>query len=301
MEGNPMRNQQNILGKIFCHRSYGEGEVTAQKDDRMTLRFQDGTERVFSVSVSVLAGAITAVDPEAQEWLKQFRQSDESCRKTSPIRQLEPDQERIVFCNIAWMERYQGLRGDIVPQSGGAYVAKYHEAGEAINFLPFTVSEADGAPEKVCYLGSYETKTRGETNNQTRIERIRGCTLRRTQNHAEHVTVVWCAKNPKDTLGTRVVGWYEDATVWRYYQILPIDEEDGSTWERWFNVQAPVDKGVLLPVEERNEPRWRIPRHKTGASVPFGFGQANIWYASEPEADAFVERIAAQIHAYHQR
>lgn len=296
-----MRNQQNILGKIFCHRSYGEGEVTAQKDDRMTLRFQDGTERVFSVSVSVLAGAITAVDPEAQEWLKQFRQSDESCRKTSPIRQPEPDQERIVFCNIAWMERYQGLRGDIVPQSGGAYVAKYHEAGEAINFLPFTVSEADGAPEKVCYLGSYETKTRGETNNQTRIERIRGCTLRRTQNHAEHVTVVWCAKNPKDTLGTRVVGWYEGATVWRYYQILPIDEEDGSTWERWFNVQAPVDKGVLLPVEERNEPRWRIPRHKTGASVPFGFGQANIWYASEPEADAFVERIAAQIHAYHQR
>lgn len=296
-----MRNQQNILGKIFCHRSYGEGEVTAQKDDRMTLRFQDGTERVFSVSVSVLAGAITAVDPEAQEWLKQFRQSDESCRKTSPIRQPEPDQGRIVFCNIAWMERYQGLRGDIVPQSGGAYVAKYHEAGEAINFLPFTVSEADGAPEKVCYLGSYETKTRGETNNQTRIERIRGCTLRRTQNHAEHVTVVWCAKNPKDTLGTRVVGWYEDATVWRYYQILPIDEEDGSTWERWFNVQAPVDKGVLLPVEERNEPRWRIPRHKTRASVPFGFGQANIWYASEPEADAFVERIAAQIHAYHQR
>lgn len=296
-----MRNQQNILGKIFCHRSYGEGEVTAQKDDRMTLRFQDGTERVFSVSVSVLAGAITAVDPEVQEWLKQFHQSDESCRKTSPIRQPEPDQERIVFCNIAWMERYQGLRGDIVPQSGGAYVAKYHEAGEAINFLPFTVSEADGAPEKVCYLGSYETKTRGETNNQTRIERIRGCTLRRTQNHAEHVTVVWCAKNPKDTLGTRVVGWYEDATVWRYYQILPIDEEDGSTWERWFNVQAPVDKGVLLPVEERNEPRWRIPRHKTGASVPFGFGQANIWYASEPEADAFVERIAAQIHAYHQR
>ena len=60
-------------------------------------------------------------------------------------------------------------------------------------------------------------------------------------------------------------------------------------------------KGVLLPVEERKEPRWRIPRHKVGVSVPFGFGQANIWYASEPEADTFVKRIAAQIHAYRKR
>lgn len=294
-------NQQNVLGKILCHRTYGAGEVTVQKGDRLTLRFRDGTERVFSLSVSVRAGAITAADPETQEWLEQFCQSDKICRTTSPIRQPEPDQERIVFCNIAWMERYQGLQGDVVPQSGGAYVARHHEAGEVINFLPFTVSGADGAQEKVCYLGSYETKARGETNNQTRIERIRGCALRRTQDHAEHVTVVWCAKNPKDALGTRVVGWYEDATVWRYYQILPIDEEDGSTWERWFNVQAPVDKGVLLPVEERKEPRWRIPRHKAGASVPFGFGQANIWYASEPEADTFVKRIAAQIRAYRKR
>ena len=36
-------NQQNVLGKILCHRTYGAGEVTAQKGDRMTLRFQDGT------------------------------------------------------------------------------------------------------------------------------------------------------------------------------------------------------------------------------------------------------------------
>ena len=68
-------NQQNVLGKILCHRTYGAGEVTVQKGDRLTLRFRDGTERVFSLSVSVRAGAITAADPETQEWLEQNDQS----------------------------------------------------------------------------------------------------------------------------------------------------------------------------------------------------------------------------------
>ena len=27
-------NQQNVLGKILCHRTYGAGEVTVQKGDR---------------------------------------------------------------------------------------------------------------------------------------------------------------------------------------------------------------------------------------------------------------------------
>ena len=252
-------NQQNVLGKILCHRTYGAGEVTAQKGDRMTLRFQDGTERVFSLPVSVRAGAITAADPETQEWLEQFRQSDEICPKICPIRQPEPDQERIVFCNIAWMERYQGLQGDVVPQSGGAYVARHHEAGEVINFLPFTVSGAGGAPEKVCYLGSYETKARGETNNQTRIERIRGCALRRTQDHAEHVTVVWCAKNPKDSVGTRVVGWYEDATVWRYPHLSSgdklISEGGMSSGAVRCNSQIRIAVGQLPgPVGGRHDP-----------------------------------------------
>lgn len=294
-------NQQDIRGMILKHRTYGTGTVTAQKGDRITLRFEDGTEQVLSLAVSVSVDALTAEDARGQEWLEQFRRPDEVHREPDPIRQQEPDSERIVFCNIAWMKWYQGVREDDEPQNGGAYVKKYHDAGEAINFQPFTVTPADGGPESICYLGSYETKMQGETIRRTRIERIRGCVLRRTQDYAEHVTVVWCARHPDDSVGTCVVGWYEDATVWRDYQILPIDEEDGSSWERWFNIQAPADKGVLLPAKERKEPRWRVPRHKAGASTPFGFGQANIWYASEPEADDFVRRIVAQIRAYHNR
>ncbi len=75
-------NQQNVLGKILCHRTYGAGEVTAQKGDRMTLRFQDGTERVFSLPVSVRAGAITAADPETQEWLNSSANPTRSARRS---------------------------------------------------------------------------------------------------------------------------------------------------------------------------------------------------------------------------
>lgn len=294
-------NQQDIHGMVLNHRTYGTGTVTALKGDRITLRFEDGTERVLSLAVSVSVGALTAVDEQVQEWLEQFRRPDEVYREPGSIRRQEPDYERIVFCNIAWMKWYQGVREDDEPRNGGAYVKKYHDAGEALNFQTFTVTPPDGGSESICYLGSYETKTQGESIRQTRIERIRGCALRRTQDYAEHVTVVWCARHPNDSVGTCVVGWYEDATVWRDYQILPIDEEDGSSWERWFNIQAPADKGVLLPVKERKEARWRVPRHKAGEAIAFGFGQANIWYASEPEADDFVHRIAGQIRDYGKR
>ncbi len=100
---------------------------------------------------------------------------------------------------------------------------------------------------------------------------------------------------------TCVVGWYEEATVLRYYASMPIDEENGDSWDRWYNIIAPAEKGVLLSCEERREPRWSIPRHQAGKCVKFGFGQANIWYASEPEADDFVHQIYTQIHSYDQQ
>ena len=133
-------NQQDIHGMVLSHRTYGMGTVTALKGDRITLRFEDGTERVLSLAVSVSVGALTAVDAQVQEWLEQFRRPDEVYREPGSIRRQEPDYERIVFCNIAWMKWYQGVREDDDPRNGGAYVKKYHDAGEALNFQTFTVT-----------------------------------------------------------------------------------------------------------------------------------------------------------------
>jgi hypothetical protein len=77
-----------------------------------------------------------------------------------------------------------------------------------------------------------------------------------------------------------------------------MDAEDGSEWERWYNIAALYEDATLLPVEIRKQPQWSIPRHSSNNSVPFGFGQANIWYASEPAAEDFIKRMIHQIENY---
>ena len=61
---------------------------------------------------------------------------------------------------------------------------------------------------------------------------------------------------------------------------------------------AMVDANVQR--ERRNENIWRVPRKKGGIS--YGFGQANIWFASESDSNEnlknFLNRIARQIDEY---
>lgn len=288
--------QTTMMGATLCHNTYGDGVVIALKGEYATLRFQDGAERKFSLPIAVKRGTLSAKTAEVQAMLEQVQEAIPEAQQKASVPKKDPYGERIVFCNITWMKNYQGVTDEDRPVYGGAFVAENGDANEACNFLPIIVTAEGEDSAEEYYLGSYETKSYGDRPNQTKIERIRGCSARRNQDCAEHVTVVWCAKDPEGK--TCVVGWYEDATVLRNYAIMPIDEEDGSSWERWYNVIAPAEKGVLLPCEQRREPRWRIPRHQVGKSVKFGFGQANIWYASEPEADDFVHQIYTQIHSY---
>jgi hypothetical protein len=79
---------------------------------------------------------------------------------------------------------------------------------------------------------------------------------------------------------------------------MQLNEEDGFEWERCYNVCCRFEDATLLPVETRSEPQWAIPRHNSKENVSFGFGQANIWYASEPAAEDFVKRMIHQIEIY---
>lgn len=86
------------------------------------------------------------------------------------------------------------------------------------------------------------------------------------------ILVAWVARNPNGG-GTYVAGWYDDATIFRYWQEPP----QGSN--RTFNneplgyyVKAKEKNCVLLPIEKRT---LQIARGK-------GYmGQANIWYPDE--------------------
>lgn len=201
----------------------------------------------------------------------------------------------IVFCNIGWNNYYIDDPNDPLI-GGGSYVRENGTGNEKCNFLPIAVTRADSEEESIMLLGSFETKHNRGNSNQTHIERIRGCKALRKEEYAGNVIVVWCAKNPDGK--TCVVGWYKNASVCRFYDVIPIDADDGNEWERCFNVSALYEDAVLLPIKERNQPHWEVPRHNQKAPVPFGFGQANIWYAAESNAEEFVKRMIHQIENY---
>jgi len=199
---------------------------------------------------------------------------------------------RILFCNIAWMREYTGNEdGNDRPLNGGSYVDESGDAHEKYNFFPVKfVNEEDA----YC-LGFFETKSYdGKNSNQMHIEKIAGCELCKNEDYVEDVLVVYCAKHPAHKF-TTVVGWYKHATVYRYYQEQKFGEGD----VQCYNAIAKASDCVLLPVSARSRIlHWQVPRKSNGWA--FGFGRANVWYASEDDKrlDAYLEKITKQIEEY---
>ena len=66
--------------------------------------------------------------------------------------------------------------------------------------------------------------------------------------------VIWCAK--LEGRGTVVVGWYKNATVYRYYEPIDLEWEDG----QFFNAKARAEDCVLLPSASRYRAIWGYAR-----------------------------------------
>ena len=161
---------------------------------------------------------------------------------------------RIIFCNITYMNNYMGITNDDTTNKGGKWVEENKDAHEQWNFLNY-----DG----YCY-GFVMNK-----GNQFAIERIDESATEHDE--LDDVTVVWCAHS---SIGeTVIVGWYEHATVYRYYQdsvFTPISGID-----RIYFCKAKAEDSYLLPEEYR---KIVIPR-ASEAGKGKGFGQQNYWYA----------------------
>lgn len=173
--------------------------------------------------------------------------------------------EPMIFFNTAWMKRYQGVAEDDHPQSGGAFVKQAGFDHAVLNFQPY-----DGR-----YYGFGET-------TRVKLEKLGAL---KTADHMDGVTVVWTARQPSG--GTVIVGWYTNATLFRDYQQPPEDsgrEYQGEKIE--YIASTKVEDAVLLPSERRTFP---VPRGKSG------MGQANVWYADNPEAAKYRERLAEYI------
>lgn len=173
----------------------------------------------------------------------------------------------LVFFNVGWMTRYDGIDDDSL-KGGGKY--NQHGVGhEVCNF-----SDNRGT------LYGYVQPV-GET---IKLEKLGASPY---DDSIDGVTVVWTA-GPKGG-GTAVVGWYRDATVYRHPQEIPKPSKmQKKNRIATFRVLAPVDKAVLLPVHEREV---MIPR-----AIKGGIGQSNVWFAQQPESRDIVDRVKALIN-----
>lgn len=113
----------------------------------------------------------------------------------------EGEMERLVFARIAWHARYNGE--DPPPHTRANWEGKKRRRyGEVLNFSGY----------KGMYYG-YANPSRHGTANLGRIGAPAGAESRRG------ITVIWVAPDPNG--GTKIVGWYRNATMYSELQRRP--------------------------------------------------------------------------------
>lgn len=183
---------------------------------------------------------------------------------------------RILFCNIGWMNHYNGQTKDDRLENGGSFV---DENGYGIE--EYTFQNINGY-----YYGG--TGLSGNMN----IERI--CGVNKDSNKAENVLVVWVAKK-KDEENNRIIGWYKNATVYREFK--EFDTLNNLRPVVYYRVKAKVEDSVLLVPVERNFIMPRANKSEDGV----GMGRSNIWYADKKEAKLFINEVVDYINRFNKK
>jgi len=202
------------------------------------------------------------------------------------------DKNRMVFFNIAWMREYKGNWTVDVPVNGGSFIRQNGWGGEVYNFQPY-----NGMLYGYVEPGAVARGGRQRRINITRL--VRGRTSIRNSPYLSGVLVVWVA-TPKGGRQPLLVGWYENATLYRDAQIPPLGSgrqlpNHNNPGE--FFASAAEQDGVLIPPEDR---AVQLPRKGEG------IGRSNLWYAQtdigEVARDKVLEYIRSWKHshdAYH--
>mgnify|MGYP003590855545 CR=1 FL=1 len=206
----------------------------------------------------------------------------------------EPDSESkiakmrdpIIVMNVGWMKKYRGLENDEL-RDGGAYVVEHGYGGEIFNFLPFQGS----------MYGYVQPPGRKEIPYNKRIIRIERLGVHANSSFVDGVLLAWVAKRPIEG-GTYLIGWYQNATIFRHCQSLP----DGSMRELpepfGYYARAKESEAILLKPEERT---LRVPRASDFENIGMGgIGQANIWFtdSGKPNDRKFRQDLKHFIQIY---
>ncbi len=177
---------------------------------------------------------------------------------------------KILFCNVAPMEKYQGVENNQILH-GGKYIEKHGVGFELYNFR-----EINGK-----YYGFVQPPTGGKktTINEDELNKFKLAKINidnlgalKASDHVNDVLVVWTATHKEG--GRAIVGWYKNATVYRTQQKFKDERRrfvypDGKIDYASFYIECDVNKAVLLPMENR---KFKLPKRS--------MGQANIWYGN---------------------
>ena len=144
--------------------------------------------------------------------------------------------KKVVFCEIAWMKYYSGVSEDDQPVNGGKYVKENKEGGEIYNFAPYNHQ---------CY--GY-VMHQGEELHIERYDKIL-----RDFDEVRDMTVVWVASDGKSS---KIVGWYEHATMYRFWQQF-YDSLYCGDWRNSYNFVAEEKDCYLLDEKDRS---FVVPR-----------------------------------------
>lgn len=172
----------------------------------------------------------------------------------------------MIFFNIAWMKNYNGETDVDKPKDGGTWDTKH----EVCNF-----TNVDGR----CHGFVYQTNM-----GPIDIERIGADPFAEI---IEKVTVVWTAKH--ENFGTVVVGWYENAILYREIRNITNSSLHVENNVGQFYAECAIDDAVVLPERKRTFP---IPRGKGG------MGQHLIWYADTEVGAQTKQNLARYIREF---
>lgn len=169
----------------------------------------------------------------------------------------------LIVCRVSYMKYYKGITADDMPVNGGSYVTENNDAFEKNNFLRY----ADGN----CYI-FVETKCNhvhtadNAFAKKIALEQIDPAY--KNKDSIDGVRVVLMAFSPVLKKNV-VVGWYDNATVYRSRIVEP---------DKTYMMKCSFADEHLIPDADRT---FVVPRAQGN---DFGIGQSNFRYIQKVAA-----------------
>lgn len=144
---------------------------------------------------------------------------------------------KYIFLRIAWMERYQVIQANDVPVGARSYVSENADGGEVYNFYPIG--------------GKYFGYARIQKRKNLRLQRLGAG---KNDSRIDDVTIVFFSRNP-ETGGQRIVGWYENATLFSNIQTIRSQKRKRHPY---YLSEVQVNNAYLVPEEDRLFPCLKL-------------------------------------------